>query len=850
MNKKKKFLLIGWDAADWKVIEPLMNAGLMPTLKKFLEEGVHGNIATLDPPLSPMLWTSIATGKRAYDHGILGFTEPREDGRGIRPIRSTTRKVKAIWNILNQNGYKTNVVGWWPSHPAEPVNGAMVSNMYQVSSGPIDKEWPMLPGTVHPEKYADILSELRLHPAELTGAHIKPFIPKVDELDIKKDRILVSVIKTLAHASSIHNASTWLMEETDWDFFAVYHDAIDHFSHACMKFHPPKLKGIKKEEFEKYKYVVNSAYRFHDMMLERLLKLAGDDTTVMIISDHGFHSDHLRPLVLPKEPAAPAHEHRPYGIFCLKGPGIKKGEKIYGASLLDITPTILYHYGLPVGKDMEGRPLVQCFEKTTTVEAIPSWEQVEGDDGRHPESLKVDPWAEQQAMEQLIELGYIDKPDENVEKALKTNKNESMFYLARSYVDAGKNEMAKPILEQLIKSDKPALRYVNKLLQVYLALGDFGKAEELIDEFKASSKDINSNRIKFFEGQILHSKGHFKAAGEIFEEVLKQAPTSASLRVKIGKIYNITGDYKKAEKLFRSAIEIDPEDVHAHHGLGVSLFHQNKLDDALDQFLTVVEILYYHPYAHAFIGEILFKKGMYPDAANAFEIAVSMAPKIIRFRKWLVEIYNDYLDNPERAALHEKMLPDPDKEIVIVSGLPRSGTSMTMQMLVAGGMDALTDRKREADKSNPKGYFEYEKVKRLAVDSKWMDEAQGKALKVIAQLLPFLPDKYRYKVIFMERDLNEIMISQQLMRGYSLEKAYKTFPYKLAQIFENQLERATKWLDDQPNIEYIRVRHSDVISDPANVARRIKEFTGRNLDTEKMASVVDPSLHRVKQEDK
>src|SRR5690606_3194637 len=303
MGNSKKVLVIGWDAADWKMIKPLIAQGKMPTLKKFLEEGVHGNIATLDPPLSPMLWTTIATGKRAYDHGILGFTEPQPDGSGIRPVNSTSRKVKAIWYILNQNGYQSNVVAWWPSHPAEPINGVMVSNFYQLAKGKIDESWPMLNGTVYPEKFEKELAELRLHPNELTGAHSLPFIPKAATLDIEKEKRLQIMMKTLAHASSVHNAATFLQEETPWDFMAVYHDAVDHFSHAFMKLHPPMLPGTPIEEFEKYSGVMEACYRFHDMMLERNLQLVDENTTVVILSDHGFHSDHLRPIKLPNEPA-------------------------------------------------------------------------------------------------------------------------------------------------------------------------------------------------------------------------------------------------------------------------------------------------------------------------------------------------------------------------------------------------------------------------------------------------------------------------------------------------------------------------------------------------------------------
>src|SRR6266478_3567476 len=133
---KSRVMLIGWDAADWKVIKPLLEAGQMPNLARLMATGVHGNIATIYPALSPMLWTSIATGKRAYKHGIFGFTEPDPATGGIRPVTNLSRKTKAIWNILNQNGLNTIVIGWWPSNPVEELSqGVMVSNDFQSAHG-------------------------------------------------------------------------------------------------------------------------------------------------------------------------------------------------------------------------------------------------------------------------------------------------------------------------------------------------------------------------------------------------------------------------------------------------------------------------------------------------------------------------------------------------------------------------------------------------------------------------------------------------------------------------------------------------------------------------------------------
>src|SRR4029077_12425276 len=136
-----------------KVIRPLLEKGEMPNLAGLLSQGAHGNIATIYPPLSPMLWTSIATGKRPHKHGIHGFSEPTEDGMNVRPISNLGRTTKALWNILNQNGKRSIVVGWWPSHPAEPIRGAMVSNHFPFNPE-MDPSRPMQPGTVSPPDLA------------------------------------------------------------------------------------------------------------------------------------------------------------------------------------------------------------------------------------------------------------------------------------------------------------------------------------------------------------------------------------------------------------------------------------------------------------------------------------------------------------------------------------------------------------------------------------------------------------------------------------------------------------------------------------------------------------------------
>ena len=201
---------------------PLVDEGKMPNVARLLEDSVCGNLATLQPVLSPMLWSSIATGKRPYKHGVHGFSEPDPVTGGIRPVTNLSRKTKAIWNILNQNALNTITVGWWPSNPSNPAEplsrGVMVSNDYQRALGKDPEKWPLKPGTIHPERLEKHLTDLRFHPTELTEEDLRPFLPGLDGMDAGdlekagKDPRVQSLAKIIADCTSIHSAATALMQ--------------------------------------------------------------------------------------------------------------------------------------------------------------------------------------------------------------------------------------------------------------------------------------------------------------------------------------------------------------------------------------------------------------------------------------------------------------------------------------------------------------------------------------------------------------------------------------------------------------------------------------------------------------
>ena len=182
--------------------------------------------------------------------------------------------------------------------------------------------------------------------------------------------------------------------------------------------------------------------------------------------------------------------------------------------------------------------------------------------------------------------------------------------------------------------------------------------------------------------------------------------------------------------------------------------------------------------------------------------------------------------------------------IYIVSGLPRSGTSMMMKMLDAGGLIPLVDNIRVADEDNPKGYYEFERVKQLENDKKWLPDARGKVVKIISMLLRHLPDDYNYKVVFMLRNVDEILASQRKMLERRGEPTDKVGDEKMALMYQNHLDKLKKQLEQKQNFDTLYVKYNEILNAPEDYCDKINKFLGGILNQQKMLTVIDKNLYR------
>jgi len=425
-----RVMILGFDGADPEFLSSLMSQGKLPNFQRLFREGAYGTCRTFKPTKSNVVWTSIATGKRMEKHGIIDWMVLSEDGQERLLTTGNQRRTEAVWNIATDAGKSVQIVNWWATWPAEAVDGELVSNHFtKVRRARIEEA--TYPEALYEElrPLADMEDELVQE--EMRSAGIPVYSPGMLEGIFRPSdnfgRRFRASVDLFAEDLLVERMATHLMETRGQrDLFGVIFRNADIFSHFLWRFidlrlatqvydllnekQVPLSLEIEQRMDQAYAAVLESVYVHEDRRLGRFLERAGPDTVVVVVSDHGFQFRNYgfyHYALGPPGARAPGSVETlaPPGVVFLWGPPIRAGTELTDPSVFDVTPTILYLMGLPVGRDMDGRVLVEALSPellaTRPVEWTPTHDK--GRRGGEPRRSPVD----EEILKELETLGYV-----------------------------------------------------------------------------------------------------------------------------------------------------------------------------------------------------------------------------------------------------------------------------------------------------------------------------------------------------------------------------------------------------------------------------------------------------------
>ena len=428
-------MVLGLDGADPETIDLLMSEGKLPNFARLRREGAYGRLKSQEPLLSPVIWTTIATGKTPAEHHIGHFVAVNPSTGEQLPVTSQMRRVQALWNILSAGGRTTDVVGWWATWPAEKIRGAIVSDHFAyhflLEDGLKDAN---APGTTSPPELEAKLQPFRRRPQDVTREELAPFVDVSPEEWAAKFRFeddLSHFKWAYATADSYTRIGLHLWKNEKPDDLFVYVEGVDSTSHLFGHlFRASGLSGELLEQQKKYGHAVEQMYLYADRLLGEFLAAMDAHTTLVVLSDHGFELGRL-----PDDPSktrdmrrVSERYHRIEGILYLFGRGVRPRMRLEAPSILDVAPTVLALNGLGKGSDMPGRVLSEALDLPVPP-AVPTWESPGATPV--PGGVAADSRVDPEVVKKLQSLGYLSAKSPTGDRNLA-----AMHFQAGKYAEA------------------------------------------------------------------------------------------------------------------------------------------------------------------------------------------------------------------------------------------------------------------------------------------------------------------------------------------------------------------------------------------------------------------------------
>ena len=631
-----RVLILGLDGMDPEALDLLMSEGKMPHFARLRQDGAYGLLRSQEPLLSPIIWTTIATGKGPEAHGIGHFVATASDTGEQMPASSDLRRVKAIWNIASEAGKTVASVGWWATWPPEQIDGWMVSDhtayhflfedgFAATDAGAGEKTWP-------PELSQRIAPLLR-RPGDLSAEELAPFVDvPAAELERPFDfqDELAHFRWALATAHSYRDIGLTLWREERPDLGLIYIEGTDSTSHLFGHlFRTPGLAGELAEQQQRYGRTVEEIYRFADRLLGETMAALDRRTTLMVLSDHGFelgklHDDpsHTRDLRRVSE-----RFHKLDGILYLYGHRVKPYSRLDRASILDVAPTALALLGLPPARDMPGRVLQEALVDELGTERVATYE------------------SEAAAARATAATASGASPDDAVSRA-QLARLESLGYLGDAGDDSGEGS----------------------------------------SETSAASSPKSERNLAAIHFQA----GRYREAAEIYQRLIDDDPGSSALHASLAGVLGALGRYDRALAELDRAIALDPLNVEALHNRAVIFERRNRQEAAISDYRAALRYRPdYEPSRRALIrltgtaearapaseaeltasrlveqASIAARRTDYPEALRLLDEAERLAPRYVltyQYRSNVAYLMGDV--ETARAALEKALELEPDNAL-------------------------------------------------------------------------------------------------------------------------------------------------------------------------------------------
>ena len=578
-------VIIGVDSADWDLIDPLIEMGDLPRLAALKKAGAWGVLHSMTPTLSPILWTTIATGRAPEDHGIIDFLM-KDPATGLEvPISRLFRRVKALWNIATDVGLSSMTIGWWATWPAEPVDGFMVTDRvaFTLFDLPLDRNQP---GLAHPPSLLAELEDLRVDVDAISYEDVRA-VAGISRRRFEKARTALEgsrsyddpvahLIKILASTLTYHRTAVRLLKTHAPGLSLVYYEGLDEVNHRFAHFLPPAMRlvaGADPEDAKAFAQAIPNFYRLQDRLIGELIDAADPNAVILVLSDHGFANGAERPVDVPPDvEGRPGLWHSMDGIVVAAGPPIRQG-RIDGMELLDVTPTVLALLGLPQADDMPGR----VIEAALTREALPappptgvaSYDDL-GTPLQAPGS-GASP-ADDEVIARLRALGYVD-----------SGGSEEGTGTATYHVNAGHIFLRKRELDRAQSEFERARDIAPRFDQAHLGLAQVsverGRPQDALPHLKAALSVADPQPILLTRTARVFARAGRADEGIAFLSSLDlEGRADAFRRAAVGMLRETQGDARGAAEDYSAALASDRSVVEALRGLYGLLREQGDLE--------------------------------------------------------------------------------------------------------------------------------------------------------------------------------------------------------------------------------------------------------------------------------